>query len=117
MSIFEFLFGCRIKALEQRILELEKKEQQDMSTTNDAFAKLSADVAAETAAVSALSTQLTTATTNINNALSDLKAQINSQPGAPDNNVFGEGRRGREECRFHAELRSNGCTFCRRIAV
>lgn len=84
MSLLDFLFGGRITAIETRLSILENKEKTDMSTSNDAFAKLSADVTAETTAVSGLSTQLTTATTNINNALNDLKAQINSQPGMPD---------------------------------
>lgn len=83
-NILDLLFGSAFDDLVNRVANLENKVQENMSTTTDALAKLSSDIAAQTAAVSGLSTQLTTATTNINNALSDLKAAINSQPNMPD---------------------------------
>lgn len=80
MGILNFLFGDNDAALEQRLSNLEMKEQTDMSTLNDAISKLAADVAANKTATDSLATELTTASANITNAINDLKAAINSQP-------------------------------------
>lgn len=69
-----------VAALQQQVFILQQKEQQNMSTLNDAISKLAADIAANKTATDSLASQLTAASTNITHALNDLKAAINSQP-------------------------------------
>lgn len=87
MGILNFFWGYNdselrqaIAALQQRLSILEIKEQTDMSTLNDAIAKLAADAAANKTATDAELATVTSAVTTITNTVNNLKAAVNSQP-------------------------------------